>query len=56
MKKNVCKKSRRPLDFSCIELLLNIFKCKTKSVKEKNEIYLKALNKLNYYMDIFTYI
>jgi len=52
----VLKKSKRPLDFNICEILMKALRCKTKTVKVKTEIYQKATDKFNYYMNIFTYI
>ena len=48
--------SKKPLNFSCIDIFFRFCPCKTKKLNLKNKFYEKASKKMEYYFDIFTYI
>ena len=49
-------KMKKPIVFSCYDVILRQCCCKSTNLELKNELYQKALKKTNNYMDIITYI
>ena len=48
--------SKKALNFSCYEILLRYFSCKSNGLRFKNILYEKAKNKLENYFDVVTFI
>ena len=51
----ILSKTKTPLNFNILEIILRICPCKTKKLNLKNKFLEKAKKKMEYYFDIFTY-
>jgi hypothetical protein len=52
----ILSKSSKPLNFSSWEIIISLFQCRTKSIILKEKLHTRAVQKTQYYLDIYTYI
>jgi hypothetical protein len=52
----ILSKSSKPLNFSSWEIIISLFQCRTKSIILKEKLHSRAVQKTQYYLDIYTYI